>query len=172
MATLTCIDCAKEYSDQLDACPNCHAPNPSRSPATSTDETPDKGSPTAAWIVVLAGGLITLGSILPWVTASAVFVGSISVNGMDGDGKITVVLGVILLAIGFIGAGSGDMHPVTPIIPGLAAIGVVITNYQNIQDSVREIQSSDVGTASIGYGFWMIAIGGVVALMGAALAKK
>jgi len=179
LATLTCVDCTKEYSEQLAACPNCHAPNPSRPPAPppaaarQVTAAPVTGrSPVTSWIVVLSGGLITLGSIFPWITASAVFVGSISVNGMEGDGKITIVLGVILLVFGFVGVGGGKIHPVILILPGVAAIGVVIINYQNIQDAVREIQSSGVGVSSIGYGFWMIAIGGVVAVVGAVLSRN
>ena len=178
MATLNCVDCTKEYSEQLDACPNCHAPNPTKPPAPPATEAPiaptpqTKKTPTAGWVAVLAGGLIAIGSILPWITATAVFVGSISVGGMEGDGKITVALGVLLLILGFVAIGGGKMHPGPLILLGIGAIAVVVANYSNIQDVVDETRKSGVGVASIGYGFWMVAIGGVVAVVGAALAKR
>ena len=45
-----------------------------------------------ATMIGLGGLLIVLGSFLPWLTATAPFVGTISRNGMEGgDGIITLI---------------------------------------------------------------------------------
>jgi hypothetical protein len=54
-----------------------------------------------ATMALLGGVLIVLGSFLPWLTATAPLVGTISRNGMEGgDGIITLILGVVTILIG------------------------------------------------------------------------
>jgi hypothetical protein len=54
-----------------------------------------------ATMTLLGGVLIVLGSFLPWLTATAPLVGTMSRNGMEGgDGIITLILGVVTILIG------------------------------------------------------------------------
>jgi hypothetical protein len=46
-------------------------------------------TPTTAKRVVLASaGGLALGSLLPWITITAVFIGTVNFAGTKGDGKI------------------------------------------------------------------------------------
>ena len=66
---------------------------------------PTKAGPALEFI---GGGLVLLGSFLPWASVATVF-GTVSLNGIEGDGKITVVLGVVLVLIAVLGlTGSAD----------------------------------------------------------------
>ena len=101
-----------------------------------------------------AGVAVVVGSISPWATITTVF-GSVSVNGTDGDGKLTLGLGVALClfallrrpAAAFIAAG------LTALAGGYDLI--------NIRDKVGEFES-DVASASVGWGLWLVVIAGVV----------
>ncbi len=55
-----------------------------------------------AIIILVAGVLAVVGSFLPWITATAAFVGTISRNGIDGGGDwvITIVLGLVIALMG------------------------------------------------------------------------
>ena len=55
---------------------------------------PAKTANVVGIIAAVAAGVLALGSFLPWVTVQAGIFGSISVNGMDGDGTITVQPGI------------------------------------------------------------------------------
>jgi hypothetical protein len=70
-------------------------PPPRRDLAGPTDRTPNKAGPA---LELIGGGLVLLGSFLPWATVATVF-GTVSLNGIDGDGKITMVLGLVLVLI-------------------------------------------------------------------------
>jgi hypothetical protein len=52
--------------------------------------------PTGQALAISGSAAIIVGSLLPWVTARRIF-GQLSVNGVEGDGKLTLVLGVSLL---------------------------------------------------------------------------
>jgi hypothetical protein len=47
----------------------------------------------AGWAAIGGGALVAIGSLMPWLSITAPFVGTISKNGTDGDGKITLVVG-------------------------------------------------------------------------------
>jgi hypothetical protein len=57
-----------------------------------------------ATVTTLGGLLIVLGSFLPWLTATAPLIGTITVNGLQGggDGIITLALGIITVVIGIL----------------------------------------------------------------------
>jgi hypothetical protein len=53
-----------------------------------------------AW-ATLAGGIgLIVGSFLPWVTATAVLIGTVSVSGMSGDGIFTLATGGVVALVG------------------------------------------------------------------------
>jgi hypothetical protein len=76
-------------------------------------------------LAIVGGGLIVLGAFLPWVKATAAFVGTITRSGMEGGD------GPIFLAAGFVIAGIGlwcvlarpTLAPALLILGGLAVGG-------------------------------------------------
>jgi hypothetical protein len=61
---------------------------------------------TGFHILLGAGALLVVGALLPWATVIAPFVGTISAAGTDGDGVITLVLGLLVGACGIVGLRS------------------------------------------------------------------
>ena len=53
---------------------------------------------TIEWVVVIASMLTIIGSFLPWATLS-IFGFSHNVNGIEGDGVVTLIFGLVALAI-------------------------------------------------------------------------
>jgi hypothetical protein len=136
---------------------------------------------------VLAGGVLAMiGAFLPWVTAtvpgdSALSFPGLTLNrdafqlgnqlGFSADGVVLMVLGVVALVVG--------VTAVTPIavprwwqrialLPGVLVTLVVFNRYGAIEQLVRTVKKDSGATlvASVGYGFWVAAIGGFLALAG------
>jgi hypothetical protein len=113
--------------------------------------------------------LAVLGSFLPWVTATAALVGTISRSGMEGgDGIVTLLLGVAAGLVGFSRLRGPTKATVWlgPLLLGLAIAGLGAFEIIIIQDRLKEVDS-EVGTASVGMGPWAIAVGGVLVVAGA-----
>ena len=115
-------------------------------------------------IVIGAGALLALGSLLPWATVSSGF-GSISVNGTSGDGGITLVFGVIavvmgvLLARGFVATG----WLVGTGVVFLVALGVSLHDASDVS-SVSNQLAADVGV-NVGFGLWLCLLASIAGLV-------
>jgi hypothetical protein len=127
--------------------------------------------PSAA-LVLIGGGLILLGSFLPWVTASAPFVGTVSRSGMDGggDGVVTLILGAITLLIGIARITRSDLPRYvqrSAIVTGVIAAVVVGIDYSTLEDRIRAAtQATNLISASIGVGVWTVFVGAAFAVAG------
>lgn len=126
----------------------------------------------AGGILIMAGGLLLcLGSFLPWVTANAPLVGSMSKSGMEGgDGIITLILGIGIaaLGIGFLaGMKSSSAGPLIVLIAAVAAAAVTVVDYNDVQGRVEDAQAvSDLVSASVGAGIWTLFVGSIVSALG------
>lgn len=125
----------------------------------------------------LGGLLIVLGSFLPWVTATAPLVGTISANGMQGggDGVITLILGILTILIGVaqltanLPARLWWSAIVTGALTGLVAVGA----YSSAQDRIASATAeSDLIVASVGAGIWTLFVGAAFAIAGGLFARK
>lgn len=121
-------------------------------------------SATAApwrWIGLGGAVAIALGSVLPWASINTAL-GSVSVNGTDGDGVLT--LGCAVVAV----VGFAVRRPLLALIP--AAIGLAIGVFDLI-DINRNIGGIDTefARASVGFGLWLLVAGGVLAVIAAAM---
>ena len=125
----------------------------------------------------LGGLLIVLGSFLPWLTATAPFVGTISTNGMQGggDGMITLALGVLTILIGVAQLTANLPRRfwwaaiVTGALTGLVAIG----GYSSVQDRIADATAeSNLIVASVGAGIWTLFVGAAFAIVGGWLARN
>jgi hypothetical protein len=117
-------------------------------------------------IVGLGGVLVAVGSVLPWVKATAPFVGTLEVSGMEGDGIFTLMLGVVIVAVGLAGAFSSRRTALATVVilaaiaAGLVA-GVALANAQDRVEAARS--ASEFILASVGAGIWTILAGAALA---------
>lgn len=117
---------------------------------------------SAAIVVMIGGGLIALGSFLPWITVRTGF-GSLSRSGLEGgDGILTLILGLGLVVAGYLLLNASTIA--SWIIPGAAAIvGIVgFINLRDVQERVDDAGSEFVA-ASVGTGLYAILIGAIAA---------
>jgi hypothetical protein len=135
----------------------------------------------------LGGLLIVFGSFLPWLTATAPFIGTINVNGMQGggDGVITLVLGVITILIAATQLTATKMPALlwrSSIITGVITGAVAIYDYNAVQQRITELKTAVKATgelsfdipvaASVGTGIWALFIGAALAILGGILVRK
>jgi hypothetical protein len=110
-------------------------------------------------LVGAAGLLVLIGSFLPWVTATAPFIGTVSKAGTSGDGIITLIAGGVVMVAAFarwrILAGLGS------VVAGVVAVIDLV----DINRSLGDIES-DLIVASAGVGIWMVVAGAVLGLAG------
>jgi hypothetical protein len=171
------------------------APQPARIEAP-----PPTASPVAAVLAILGGLLVILGSFLTWfsVTADASALGggsaTISVTGMDGDGTITLIAGIVLVILGgvmFVMRGRNltaisIIALLGGVVAALVAIYDISTAKSNATDSVAQtIASQSNGRVSVdqarqvlslvhfdisvGIGVILVAVAGIVGAVGGAL---
>lgn len=129
--------------------------------------------PTRTKVVVLGGAaLLLLGSVLSWAKVEAHFAGqtfSETTNGLEGDGKITLVLALVAgLVFLFVPRAkvAGSLVLAAGIIAGLVAI-VDIADVNNKADDIREITSN--ADATVGIGLWIVAVAAIVLFVGGLL---
>ncbi len=105
-----------------------------------------------------------LGSVLPWVTVTTVF-GTVSMNGTDGDGVITLILGLPVVILGILAATRG--LSLLGIIVAAALVFIVgWTTYTDISNLAEVTGDVGLGQASIGIGLWLLVISSVAGLFG------
>lgn len=119
---------------------------------------------TWRWIGLGASAVIVLGSVLPWATVSTPF-GSISAAGTEGDGVITLILGVIAV-VGF----AVQRFRLASIPAGLA-LATGVFDLVNVSRTIGDVDS-EFARASVGYGLWLVVAGGVVAVLAASVPKR
>lgn len=121
-------------------------------------------SRTAGVLAIGAATLVAIGSLGPWVSGQAAFVGSFEVSGMEGDGKITLVGGlaaVVLLA--FLLTSSPDsswLGIVSAIALAICAV-IGIVDWQDVSDRVASVDADTPLVARVGWGLQVVTIGGV-----------
>ena len=100
---------------------------------------------------VVAGLIIVIGSLMPWVT-----VGFVSAAGTQGDGVLTLIIGLLLgiSALQIWTTRSRWIHGIFAILVVLIT-GAVFANL------------ADVGLSSVGTGVYVTIIGGIAAAWGA-----
>lgn len=113
------------------------------------------------------GGLLVLGSLLPWAQVSSVFV-TVSVNGTEGDGKITVGLGLVVAILGLIAMTNqrAKLNILAPIL-GLVAGAIGLLDLLSVNSKFGSISGSDLVHPSIGIGLYLVVLGGILTFVAA-----
>ena len=113
-----------------------------------------------------------LGSVLPWAKAEATVLSqtlSETTNGLEGDGKITLVLALVAgLVFLFVPRGKvvGGLVLATGVLAGLVAI-IDIADVGNKADDLKRITAQS--SASVGIGLWIVAVAAVLLIVGSVL---
>ena len=116
------------------------------------------------------------GSILPWATVSASFLDPVYKAGIDGDGRLTLVLGAVLLGLSVL--SFLPWPPVRRVVPMLVlVVATVITvvalvNLAGVRSAAGpltpEARAVLVDTQA-GIGLWLTLVAGMAAMCGAVL---
>jgi hypothetical protein len=128
-------------------------------------------------MIGLGGLLIVLGSFLPWLTATAPFVGTITRNGMEGgDGIITLILGVLTILIGVSQLTATRMPALlqrSSIVTGAITGAVAIYDYVEVQRRIEDVkEQSELISASVGAGIWTLIVGAILAIVGGVVVRN
>jgi hypothetical protein len=112
----------------------------------------------AGWLMAVAGGVIVIAAMMPWATF-----GPFTVSGTNGDGGITLVLGLIAAA-GGIWRGLSQRPS-----GGQIAVGVTNLVLGSVVALIGLVDAGDVSdVATIGSGLVLTILGGM-ALAGTAV---
>jgi len=125
--------------------------------------------PPALFIIWGGAALVVLGSFLPWAKLTAPFIGTITKNGTEGDGVITLVLGLVVAGLAALLLRTPPMVAVKGGLIGMAAIIAAIVVYDAIDAAQKfaEIEAkSDMITTSLGVGLYVVGLGAVGVLVG------
>jgi len=110
--------------------------------------------------VALAGGALTaVGSVLPWANA----LGN-TVSGLDGDGVITLFLGVIVAVVALVVNWNRLAKGGSAAIGGISVV-IAFNAYSNLTNA----SGFGASLVSPGYGLYLTILGGLVVVVGALL---
>ena len=116
--------------------------------------------------IALAGGIaIIAGSLMPWATVNAGLF-SVSKTGTDGDGIITLIIGVLIVLAALIaseapGARGSTIAGILCLIAGVVAV-IDIADVSRLAGEF----SNPIASISIGTGLYVVGVGAVIGLVG------
>lgn len=121
-------------------------------------------SSTPGLLAIAAAALVIVGSLGPWVSIVAPFVGSLSVSGTDGDGKLSLVCGlaatVLLAFLVTSNRSSVWLGVLAAVVLGIAgAIGVY--DWQNIGAAAGVADDDIALLARVGWGLKAMTLGAI-----------
>jgi len=118
-----------------------------------------KALPDSAKVALAGGTLTAVGSVLPWASALGR-----TVSGLDGDGVITLFLGVIVAVVVLSAGWNRLAKGATAALGGISTL-IAFNAYSNLANA-GGLGSSLV---SPGYGLYLTILGGLVVAVGALL---
>jgi hypothetical protein len=128
------------------------------------------------WVLIVAGALVAISSLLPWEQASTGFA-SINRNGLQlgadlsfsADGLIVMALGAVvaLVAVAILTTKSCPWWVNgLPIIIGAIVLLFGIADEISIANTVSGLRSSyPTGVYSVGYGVWLVIVAGAIIVL-------
>lgn len=97
-----------------------------------------------------------IGSLGPWAT-----MGVFSKAGTDGDGVITLILGIVGATVVLSNRGAHKVRVVVGAI-GLLILAVGVFDIADVSSTSAELLGEEIGP-SVGWGLWLVALGGLAA---------
>jgi hypothetical protein len=136
-------------------------------PTLTTTTTTRRTIPTGPAIYAAGATITAIAAFLPWQVVRAVFIGQMSVTGMEGDGKITLFAGIMvaLLAV-WRWRKPASADRAAAILAGLFGVGIMFTG---AYDTTQVLDTNvDGALFSAGPGLWLTTLAGLVIVIGAA----
>jgi len=170
-----CLVTGPIFRDRLDTgTRSVHNPPMELPPAPIFPERPDQTGATTAnkagpAIELVGGALVTIGSFMPWAGVATVF-GTLSVNGTEGDGKITMVIGLVLVLLAILELTGASNTRIAALVLALIAAGVGGYDLVNASDKIADV-GNEYARASVGVGLYAVVAGGVLAVVGGFLRR-
>ena len=107
---------------------------------------------------VVAAGVIVVAALLPWASVQTAF-GTISKNGIDGDGAVTAVFGAVIGTMFMMLRRGGYVAAVV-----LAGLTIAISGYDLIDVNRLGNDAEGFASVSAGIGLYLTLLGGLAAL--------
>ena len=166
-----CQHCGAAQPDDASFCPKCGArlQGPDHRADVTSGEVSGTNAPALGMIA--GGAILAVGSLMPWLTATAVFVGTVSRNGIDGggDGLVTLIAGGCVAVGGVARVMRSRWSQFARGLGGLAsAVAGVVAVYDigSVSNRVADLTSGTSGViASVGVGLYVALIGAAVGLL-------
>jgi len=136
-------------------------PSPRRPVAPAVD----RAQSSSGWLLLVGGGLVVLGSVLPWsvVTTSRHV---LSADGLRGDGRVTLVLGLIVAAIGLRALLATVRRSMVVVALVAASVAAVVAGFNAFDLETLGTAADQLASLNVGHGLLLTAIGGIVAVIG------
>ncbi len=130
----------------------------------------------ASGLTFLGGVLMAIGSFLTWASVSASGAGAASKSGTEGgDGWITLVIGIALIAAGFM-AYSGKALPMWfGWAAAILGVAVAVFEFFSLKSDLDDFNAVFEGTGvsgSLGIGFWLVVAGALLGIIGVAMGRS
>jgi hypothetical protein len=120
------------------------------------------------YVVILGAFIVIAGSFLPWITVKTPF-GTVSENGTEGDGVITLFLGVLMAGSALINFRKAGSRAWLAVLFAVFAVGLGVYEFMDITGDIVTSSISDIGLkASVGTGVYLVIVGGFMGLIGLA----
>lgn len=130
------------------------------------------GARTLLWAALVGVALVVVGSFLPWASVSA-FGQEVNVDGMDGDGPLTLIGGVL---VGALVLAAHLQRParwkvVTALVVAALVTLIAVIDVVDVNSRVADVEGDFAVDleAAIGIGLWLVLAGGIVATLATAL---
>jgi hypothetical protein len=143
-------------------------PPQSQSPQPATQPPAVAGNPLPKYLWLGGAVAVIIGALLPWASVDTPF-GSVSKNGTDGDGVITIVFGAAAAVLLIIRWNKARARGLTIGALVLSVLVGVIAVIDMVDVKSRFSDSPITVDASIGIGLWLTLLGALVAVAGTVL---
>lgn len=112
-------------------------------------------------VLLVSGIVVAIAALLPWATASSFGV-SITKNGTEGDGVLTLLLGIGIAVLGWMGGASRGRALSIGALVGAALVALIAI--YDTADIARVAGESGFVSVSVGIGLWITVLAGLVAV--------
>jgi hypothetical protein len=145
-------------------------PTPQHAPVPAAPTVDAAAATNLGRVAAVGAAALCIGSFLPWVTAASVL-GSISKNGIEGDGILTAGAGAASAIVLYLASTKAHrrgflLGSVFAVLGGLVAA----LNYFDVSNSIGDI-SSEYVVGKVGIGLYVCIGGALVAVVAGMMAR-
>jgi hypothetical protein len=142
-------------------------------PPSFVEDRPAPTIPVGAWVLLVAAIATVLGALLPWARVGVTFGDegiSANISGTEGDGVITLVLGLVLGGMAVLALATRRVATWAAVVALVAAAIIVAIAIFDIVDVNRT--AGDIRPlidVTVGAGLWLTLIAGLAGIAGGVL---